>query len=126
MRYHPAYVDSSAIAAWMQMAAVAVFPYRAVYQSGALHLAQTFGVPIVAAAVGAMPEAIEDERSGLLVPPEDPEALAAALARVLADPALAARLGRQAREDALGRFSWEGVATVMLERYRRLLDQATV
>ena len=125
VRYHLAYVDSSAIAAWMQMAAVAVFPYRAVYQSGALHVAQTFGVPIVAAAVGAMPEVIEDERSGLLVPPENPEALAAALARVLADPALAARLGRQAREDALGPFSWEGVATVMLERYRRLLDQAT-
>ncbi len=126
VRYRPAYVDSSAIAAWMQMAAVAVFPYRAVYQSGALHVAQTFGVPIVAAAVGAMPEVIEDQRSGLLVPPEDPEALAAALVKVLTDPALAGRLGRQAREDALGRFSWEGVATVMLERYRRLLDEARV
>jgi glycosyltransferase involved in cell wall biosynthesis len=49
--------------------------------------------PVVASAVGGLAEAVEHERSGLLVPPEDPEALAAALARLLEDPALRKRLG---------------------------------
>jgi glycosyltransferase involved in cell wall biosynthesis len=49
--------------------------------------------PVVASAVGGLGEAVEHERTGLLVPPEDPEALAAALARLLEDPALCKRLG---------------------------------
>jgi glycosyltransferase involved in cell wall biosynthesis len=49
--------------------------------------------PVVASAVGGLAEAVEHERTGLLVPPEEPEALAAALARLLEDPALRKRLG---------------------------------
>jgi len=53
------------------------FPIATSIRSGALQIAQTFGVPIVASAIGAMQDVIEDRRSGLLVPPEDPKALAA-------------------------------------------------
>jgi glycosyltransferase involved in cell wall biosynthesis len=49
--------------------------------------------PVVASAVGGLAEAVVHERTGLLVPPEDPGALAAALARLLRDPSLRARLG---------------------------------
>jgi glycosyltransferase involved in cell wall biosynthesis len=49
--------------------------------------------PVVASAVGGLAEAVEHESTGLLVPPEDPDALAAALARLLEDPALGKRLG---------------------------------
>lgn len=117
----PRYVDSGAVAAWMALAEVAVFPYRAVYQSGALHVAQFFGVPVVATRVGAIPEVIDDGESGLLVAPGDPEALAQALLRLLDDPDLALRLGRRAREDALGRFAWKTVAETILDRYRGLI-----
>lgn len=118
VRFVPRYVDSRAVAAWMGLAAAAVFPYREVYQSGALHVAQTFGLPIVAARVGAMDEVVMDGESGLLVPPDDAPALAAALARVLDEPGLAARLGARARADAFERFAWEKVAAAILGRYR--------
>lgn len=123
MRWVPRYVESGEVAAWMGLAAVAVFPYREVYQSGALAVAQTFGVPIVATAVGAMPEAANDGEGGLLVPPGDPEALAAALLAVLEDPALARRLGERARRDARERFAWERIARAILDAYRPLLVQ---
>jgi len=55
------------------------------------------GRPVVAAAAAGPVELIAPDRDGLLVPPEDADALAAAIAAVLADPALAARLGRAGR-----------------------------
>ena len=117
----PEYIPSEELAAWMEMSSVVVFPYREIYQSGALHVAQTFGVPIVASAVGAMQDVIENEVSGLLVPPEDPEALGRAVTRLLRDPALAAAVGKRAEEDAHTRFSWEAIAGTILDHSRKLI-----
>src|SRR5207247_1292812 len=47
-RLAPGYVPAEAVRAWMRLAEVMALPHRAVYQSGALVLAQTFGVPVVA------------------------------------------------------------------------------
>ena len=55
--------------------------------------AQSQSVPVIATAVSAIPELIRDGETGLLVPPGEPAALSAALARALADPALRERLG---------------------------------
>ena len=106
----PEYVSSDEVAAWMELASVIVFPYRDIYQSGALQIAQTFGVPIVASAIGAMQDVIEDDCSGLLVPPENAHALAGATIRLLKDPALARRLGARAAQESRGRYSWDSVA----------------
>jgi glycosyltransferase involved in cell wall biosynthesis len=65
------------------------------------------GLPVVATEAGALSELIENERTGLLVPPRDPAALAAALRRTMVDPELRKRLGQSAREAVQGRFSWE-------------------
>ena len=110
----PEYVASDEVAAWMELAAVIVFPYRDIYQSGALQIAQTFGVPIVASQIGAMQDVIKDGCSGLLVPPEDPRALANATVRLLNDTALARRLGAHAREEADGPYSWESISRSMV------------
>ena len=115
----PEYLDSREVAAWMELASVMVLPYRDIYQSGAIHVAQTFGVPIVASAIGAMQDVIEHEESGLLVPPENPDALGDAILRLLQDRGLAKRLGARAAEDARGPFSWEAIAATILSALRR-------
>jgi glycosyltransferase involved in cell wall biosynthesis len=111
----PEYISSDEVAAWMELASVIVFPYRDIYQSGALQIAQTFGVPIVASAIGAMQDVIEDGQSGLLVPPEDPQALADATIRLLKDSEFARRLGSRAAAEARGPYAWENISVTVAE-----------
>jgi glycosyltransferase involved in cell wall biosynthesis len=75
------------------------------------------GRPIVASAVGGIPEMLEDGVSGCLVPPGDAPALAAAIAALLRDPARRARVGAAARERLVTRFSLEGFAAGMFAAF---------
>jgi glycosyltransferase involved in cell wall biosynthesis len=72
------------------------------------------GVPVVASDLPALREVLRHGENALLVRPDDPEAFAAAVRRLLADPALAARLGRQARADVEG-YSWDARAHALLK-----------
>lgn len=93
----------------------------------ALMEAMAGGAAVIGTQVSGLPELIEDEVSGLLVPPEDPEALAAAIARLLADPALRQRLGHAARERVLARFNIRSEAARLaglLERRPAVLEAA--
>ncbi len=63
------------------------------------------GLPIIATRVGGLPELVLHEKTGLLVPPEDPEAMAEALLTMLRDPERARRLGAAGRERAATEFS---------------------
>jgi glycosyltransferase involved in cell wall biosynthesis len=63
------------------------------------------GAPVVASRVGGIPEIIEDGRHGLLVPPDDPDALAAGIGRLLDDPGLARRLGEAGAERVRAEFA---------------------
>jgi glycosyltransferase involved in cell wall biosynthesis len=77
------------------------------------------GVPLVASRIGGIPEVVEDGVTGLLVPPEDPAALAAAIEQTLADPAAAAARARTARKRCEERFSH----TVAINRLLALYDE---
>jgi len=68
------------------------------------------GVPVVASAVGQNCEYIEQGETGLLVPPGDGERFAGAVLRLLADPQLARRLGRSARQRMAEEFNWDRLA----------------
>ena len=82
--------------------------------------AMAHGTPVVAAAVGAIPEWLEHGVTGLLVPPNNPAALGAAIKQLLADPALAARLG----EAGLRRHAERYRVTHHVERLLPLLQKA--
>ncbi len=84
--------------------------------------AMACGVALVATTGGALPEVVgTDGVTGLLVPPDDPGALAAALGRLLDDADLRARLGAAGRERVLGRFTWQVTAAGTAAEYRELL-----
>jgi L-malate glycosyltransferase len=84
--------------------------------------AMATGLPVVATRVGGTPALIEDEVSGLLVPPADPQAMAKAILRLVETPDLAARLGTAARATAQGRFSLTRMLGCIETLYETTLD----
>lgn len=83
--------------------------------------AMAAGLPVVASNVGGVPEVVVDGDTGLLVPPGDPQSLAAAIERLLEDPVLCRRLGEAGRIRVAEHFSLAAVHQAHLELYRRVL-----
>jgi glycosyltransferase involved in cell wall biosynthesis len=98
-----------------------VLPSRWEGMSNGLLEAMAAERPIIATAVGGNPELIEDGVSGLLVPSEDPEALAAAILRLLRDPDLAGRLARAGRARVEARYTLDTTVRSLEALYERLL-----
>ncbi len=94
------YVPYDGIGSLFRAASVVALPYIGGSNSGVLHTAYAYGRPVVATSVGGLPEVVDEGRSGFVVPPRDPDALAAAIVRVLREPGLAAAMGARALEKA--------------------------
>jgi glycosyltransferase involved in cell wall biosynthesis len=112
-----------ALPAALARAAVFVLPCReaASGERDGLPVAMTeamaVGVPVVATGVSGIPEVVQDGESGLLVPPDDPDALADAIDRVLADDALRHRLAAGARR-AVADFDLASSAALLRRLFR--------
>ena len=85
--------------------------------------AMNHATPVIASRVGGIPDIVEDGVSGLLVPPGDADALAAAVRRVRDDPALARRLGEAGRRRLRERFSWRAIVQRWLDVYTGLVTR---
>ncbi len=83
--------------------------------------AMACATPVVASAVGGIPEVVDDGVTGLLVPPAEPKALADAVNRLLDDPGLAAEMGRAGRRRATAEFSWRAIAEQTVALYEAVI-----
>jgi glycogen synthase len=103
----------------------AAFACPSVYEPfGIINLeAMACARPVVASAVGGIPEVVVPGRTGLLVPPADPGALAEALNHVLRDRALARQMGLAGRRRVEEHFSWTSIAARTRRLYEGLLEE---
>jgi starch synthase len=83
--------------------------------------AMACGTAVVGSQVGGIPEVVVDAETGLLVPPDDPAALAAALNALILDPARAAAMGAAGRKRAATEFGWDAIAAQTTDLYASLL-----
>ncbi len=83
--------------------------------------AMSCGTPVIASRAGALPEIVGGDGSGVLVPPANPPALAAARKRLLADGPLRRRMGEAARRRIEERFSWEVAARETVRVYEEVI-----
>jgi glycosyltransferase involved in cell wall biosynthesis len=120
VRFVTRFVDDEEIPALFRRADLVVLPHRDAEQSGVLFTALAFGKPIVMTDVGGFGE-MAAQGIGRLVPPEDRDALATAIADLLDDPSERDRLGAAARAAAAGPYSWDAIARQHLALYRELL-----
>jgi D-inositol-3-phosphate glycosyltransferase len=83
--------------------------------------AMASGTPVVASDVGGLQYTVVSEKTGLLCPPQDDEAFAKAIDRILSQPHWQLQLGKAARKRVEQKFSWQGVAAQLSELYEELL-----
>ena len=83
--------------------------------------AQAVGVPVVATAVGGLPGVVLDGTTGTIVPPEDPTAMAEAIAALLDDAPLRLKLGQAARAHVCTHHAWDENVSRMEALYAQLL-----
>lgn len=86
--------------------------------------AASYGLPSIAGRSGGVPEAVDDGRSGVLVPPADPAALAESVARLLDDPARLARISEQAARHAR-LHTWQRSARALMQRLDDMLNRGS-
>jgi glycosyltransferase involved in cell wall biosynthesis len=82
-----------------------------------------FERPVIASGVGGITDIVEHGRSGLLVPPGDPDALASAIEEMASDPERARAMAATGREDARRRFGWDRVIEETARVYRVAMER---
>jgi glycosyltransferase involved in cell wall biosynthesis len=105
---------------WLQIMDVFAFPSRLEGVPNAVLEAMAVGLPIVATTIGGVTDLLEEGGTGVLIPPDDPDALAAELDRLLSDAALRADLGSNARSRAVEGFSLADTVTRLINLYVNL------
>jgi len=115
-------IERKELARLYSTAEIAVSP--SLYEGFGLPAAEAMssGLPIIATRAGALPEVVgKDGETGILVPPAEPDALAAAIKRLLDDEPLRKRLGEAGRKRVQSNFSWEQAAKKTVQVYEELL-----
>ena len=113
------FIPEEEVTRLMQRAKFVVMPYSSFTYSGVILIAYTFNLPIVSTEVDAIPEFIPHERTGLLVPPNDPDAFAAAVIRLAHDEALRQRISDNIPAFVEEKLSWEKLVEELLAFYAK-------
>jgi glycosyltransferase involved in cell wall biosynthesis len=113
------YVPNEEIGGYFAAADVAVLPYVSATQSGVVQLAFGFGVPVITTHVGGLSEAVAHERTGLLVPPNNAAALAAAITHFFEDDLGPTMRRAIADEQHTGRFAWVALVQVIEQQHTK-------
>jgi len=114
------FVPDETVEDYFLAADLSVLPYVSATQSGIIQIAYNYDLPVVTTDVGGLPEVVHDGRTGFIVPPEDPPALAAAVTRFFREERAAAFGAAVAVEKA--KYSWDRMAEAVEDLARRTAD----
>lgn len=117
------FISEERAAEYFAEASVVVLPYIEASQSGVVAIAYSAAKPVVASAVGGLPEMVEDGRTGYLVRPRNVTQLAEYINRLLLDPELRHRMGANGRRKIEAECSPEVIARATMEIYARAIAQ---
>jgi glycosyltransferase involved in cell wall biosynthesis len=120
VRFVDRYVSDAELPAFFRRADLLVLPHRQVDVSGVLFAGLAFGKAMVLSDVGGFRELVQEQGAGELVRPGDADALAAAIARLLAEPDERRRLEERAAAAAAGAYSWDRIAEQTASLYEQV------
>ena len=116
------FIPNEMVANLFQSASIVVLPYIEASQSGVIPLAYAFGKPVVATDVGSLSEIVDDGKTGYIVPPKDPNAIATAVNLLLKDKNILKTMGQNAYAKAKKDLSWETIAAKTMYVYETAIS----
>lgn len=120
--YHIPYAEGAIM---FQKCCIVVLPYVDASQSGVVHTAYGFKKPVIATAVGAIPEIVDNGVTGLIIPPRDPGAIARAVIMLLKDDEFRREMGEQGYRKLKTDLSWDRIVTTMIPVYERVRQESS-
>ena len=114
-------ISNEEISELFQKASLIVLPYLEATQSGIIPLAYVFGKPVVVTNVGALSDVVENGKTGFIVPPKNPKALADAVIKLLRYDKLRKEMGKNAYNFAMTELSWDRIAEMTIEVYKKAI-----
>ena len=120
---HDRFIPNDEVSIFFQRAAVVVLPYIEASQSGIVAMAFAFGKPVIATNVGSIPEMVEHNVTGIIIPPKDKTALCRAIIDLLTDPGKRGLMSENAGKASLTKFSWSNIAMLTEKVYQKALNE---
>jgi len=115
------YIPNKDVPKYFNEASVVVLPYTSATQTGIIPLAYSFGKPVIATKVGAIPEVLEDGKTGFLIEPRNEKALANTIVKLLSDDNLLKEMGKNALMYCKENLSWDSIAKKTMKIYYELI-----
>jgi alpha-maltose-1-phosphate synthase len=117
--FHEDYISDEMMAQLFQEASLVALPYVESTQSGVLMMAYAFKKPVVVTNVGSLPEYVDEEETGFIVPPRDSSSMAGRINKLLLDENLRKTMGETGYRKSMEELSWEQVGQQTLDVYRK-------
>ncbi len=118
------FIENPQLVKLIEQSSLVVCPYTDATQSGVLMTAYAFNKPVLATAVGGLPEVLDDGVTGRLVPPKNAAALAEAMVEMLQEPGGLEKMSESIQKlNESGKFSWNLIARKTLEVYKQASGQ---
>ncbi len=117
--YHSEFIQRDKVVNYFIACDILILPYKIISHSGVLHLAYSFGRPIIGTRVGDFEEFIEDGKSGFLTNKNDSQGVADAILRFYSNPENVDKMSLYAKKLNDTKFSWENIALTMKKIYQQ-------
>jgi glycosyltransferase involved in cell wall biosynthesis len=118
------FIDDAEVPGLFARARLVALPYIEGTQTGVIPIAYAFRKPVVVTDVGAIPEVVEEGRTGFILPPRDPAALAGAILKMLQNENLRTSMGAAAYEKMTRELSWGPISDRTIAAYAEVAERA--
>lgn len=116
------YIRDEEVQQLMRRAKIIALPYKSATQSGIVPIAYAFGKPVIATNVGGLPDVVINEKTGLIIPPNDKHALADAVIRLANDEEFRQHLAKNGYKMGQTEMNWSKIAKSHLAFYNSILN----
>ncbi|AKB76152.1 glycosyl transferase, group 1 [Methanosarcina lacustris Z-7289] len=117
---HNRFIQDEEVAEFFQRSCLVALPYIDGSQSGVIPIAYAFKKPVIVTNVGSLPEIVENEVTGFLIPPKNSNALAEAVIKIFRDDNLRMKMGENGYLKMKNELSWNNIADKTIEVYKQL------